>query len=276
MNAASSYTSLTISKIILGLFFFSITAREGASSDVPRLFVIGDSTAASYPSERYPLTGWAQVLQEFFDQECMVVENRARSGRSSKSFMEEGAWKKVIEDLGRGGYVLIQFGHNDSKAKDPKRYTDPESTYQGFLKSYIRDTRSKEATPILLTPINRNSWADDDATLKDTHGKYPDAMRAVAREMNVPLIDLHVLTKQLFESYGHEKTNMFFMILKKGRFSAYPEGLTDNTHLQERGARAISQLVAGAISRMEIPLKEALIPNPEQIFAFPGTEGFEE
>lgn len=259
--------------VLTVLLFSGPSSARPDLRPVPRLYVIGDSTAASYTSERYPQMGWAQVLQEFFDPSAAVVENWARSGRSSKSFFDEGAWARVMGDLTRGDYVLIQFGHNDSKVNDPKRYTEPDTTYRQYLKIYIEDTRSKGATPILLTSINRNAWIDD-TTLEDTLGGYPEAVRDVAKETHVALIDLQVLTRGLFEGLGREKTAMYFMILKKGVFPGYPEGRTDNTHLQERGARAVAQLAAGAISRMEAPLNEALLPSHGEVPAFPGAEGF--
>ncbi|HQM50882.1 MAG TPA: GDSL-type esterase/lipase family protein [Candidatus Hydrogenedentes bacterium] len=239
----------------------------------PRLYVIGDSTAASYPPERYPLTGWGQVLQEFFDPEVIQVENRARSGRSAKSFMEEGAWARVVDELSRGDYVLIQFGHNDSKVHDPARYTDPDTTYRGYLITYIQETREKGAIPIVLTSINRNAWTGE-TVMEDTLGGYPETARDVAREMDVPLIDLHALTRGLFESLGREKTSALFMNLKKGAFPNYPEGYADNTHLQERGARVVAQLAAEAIARWKPSLREALSPGHRLVPAFPGAEGF--
>lgn len=261
---------VVVVSVALGL---PAAARDGTPSpDVPRLYVIGDSTAAVNPPERYPRMGWAQVLQEHFDPRKLLVEDKARGGRSAKSFFEEGAWAAVCANLKKDDYVLIQFGHNDSKKADPARYTDPATTYQQHLRTYVADARARQAIPVILTSINRNAW-EDDSTLKDTLGDYPEAARDVARELGVPLIDLHALTKDLFESLGREKTNRFFMNLKKGASANYPEGSTDNTHLQEPGARAISGLVAGAVSRLEIPLKDALLLGRETP-AFPGAEGF--
>jgi len=247
-------------------------AAASPGVDVPRLYVIGDSTAATNPPERYPRMGWAQVLQEFFDPSKVVVENRAKSGRSAKSFLEEGAWAEVLAELKPGDYVLIQFGHNDSKREDPARFTDPETTYRQYLTRYVEDTRAKGAFPILLTSINRNGWQDDH--FEDRMGPYPEAARDVAGDLDVPLLDLHALTRALFEELGPEKTSTLFMNLKSGAYRNFPEGVADNTHLHERGARAVAQLAAGAISRMEIPLRDALRPAHGNVPAFPGAEGF--
>jgi lysophospholipase L1-like esterase/pectate lyase len=256
------------------LFGWSVGEAYGVRVEAPvHVYVVGDSTAAAYPSERHPLTGWAQLLQEHFDVQKAVVEDRAKSGRSSKSFVDEGAWANVLADVKAGDYVFIQFGHNDSKSGDPARYTDPDTTYKSFLTQYVADTRSKGAFPVIMTSINRNAW-ENETTPKDTLGGYPEAARDVAKELDVPLIDASALTRKLFEELGQEKTTRLFMNLDKGAFPNYPDGSSDNTHLQERGARVVSRIVADAVSRMEIPLKDALISGSEVVPAFPGAEGY--
>ena len=220
---------------------------EVAAADSPcRVYVIGDSTAAAYPEDRRPLAGWAEALQEHFDAGRVVIEDKARSGRSSKSFLEEGAWDPVRDALKPGDYVFIQFGHNDSKKDDPKRYTDPDTTYKQFLTTYVNDARAKQAIPVLLTSINRNHW-DENKVLVDTMGAYPDAVRALAKDLGVPLIDLHQRTRDLFQSLGPDATRGLFLYLAKGESPNYPDGKEDGTHLREDGARAVSRLVVDAI-----------------------------
>ncbi len=216
------------------------------------LYVIGDSTAAPYTPDRYPLTGWAQTLQDHFDRGKVVVADKAKSGRSSKSFLEEGSWAPVRDALKKGDYVFIQFGHNDSK-QEPERRTEPGTTYKQFLKIYVDDSRARGAFPVIVTPINRNAWADD-RTLAEFHGAYPQAAREAARELQVPLIDLNALTKSLMESWGPDKSKGLFMRLEKGEFPNFPDGATDNTHLQEKGAREICRLVAADIKARQLPL----------------------
>ncbi len=239
---------------------FPTAAQEAASlPEPPHLYIIGDSTAAAYPPNRHPLTGWAQVLQDYFDPHKLLIADKARSGRSSKSFRDEGAWTHVESRLRKGDYVMIQFGHNDEKKADPKRYTEPGTTYRHYLKRYIEDTRAKGATPILLTPVNRNSWTDDGA-LQDTHGEYPDAVRGLAKELKVTLIDLHAQTQELFKRLGPDEAGTLFMNLKAKVWPNYPEGYTDNTHFQEQGAHAICRVVCAELARMALPLKDALLP----------------
>ncbi len=246
----------------------------GSAAHVPRLYVIGDSTAASYQPDRYPRLGWAQELQQYFDAEKLIVENKARSGRSAKSFFDEGAWAELQAVLTDGDYVLIQFGHNDSKKDDPARFTEPETTYRQFLKTYIEDTRAKGATPILATSINRNRW-DDNAKLEDTLDGYPPAMRSLALELDVPLIDLHAATRDLFEQLGPEKAKTLFMNLGTSVSPYYPDGAADNTHLSEDGAHAICRLFVAELSHDGLPLAGALRSVlPDRAPAFPGAEGF--
>lgn len=235
-----------------------VTAQETLpAEDTPCLYVIGDSTAASYDQDRYPLTGWAQVMQSYFDPDKLKVINKARSGRSSKSFLEEGTWAEIRDILRPGDYVLIQFGHNDSKQDDPNRYTDPDTTYREYLNTYIDDTQSKGAIPILATSINRNIW-ESDSILKDTMGGYPDAVRALASKRSITLIDVHLLTRNLFEELGREKTTALFMHFAPNLWLHYPEGRDDNTHLQETGAREVCKLVVDELARQDKAFKSLM------------------
>jgi lysophospholipase L1-like esterase len=235
---------------------FSAIAIAQAPAPIT-LYVIGDSTASMYKPDRSPRMGWAQVLQEFFDPGKLVVDDRALSGRSSKSFVDEGAWAKVEAALKPGDNVFIQFGHNDSKKDDPKRFTDPATTYRKYLKDFADAARAKGAVPVIVTSINRYRFKGEHEVV-DTLGDYPVAARESAKELGTPLIDLHMLTKDLFESLGQAKTKELFMYLEKGKYPNYPDGVEDGTHLQEKGARAISALVAKAIAAQKLPLEAYL------------------
>ena len=217
-----------------------------------KIFVIGDSTASEYDKSRYPRTGWAQVLQSYFNANSVIVEDKALSGRSSKSFFtDENGWPVVLPELKKGDFLFIQFGHNDEKP-DEKRHTDPYTSYKDYLSVYIDSARAHGAFPVLLTSIRRNSWDSTKMKIVDTHGDYPAAMRELAIEKNVPLIDLCSATKQLFESLGDEyTTNQIFMNLPVKTWENYPEGNSDNTHLQEKGALAIVKLVIESIQKAD-------------------------
>lgn len=226
---------------------------------IPVLYVIGDSTAAAYPPARYPLQGWAQALPVYLDSERIQVENRAISGRSAKSFLDEGAWAPIRAALQPGDVVFIQFGHNDQKRDDPKRHTDPDTTYREYLRHYIDETRAAGANPVLLTSIHRNAW--EGGRLRDSHGAYPEAVRALARDADVPLIDLHARTGRLFSALGPERTTRLFINLPPGLYPNYPEGKPDNTHLTPQGAHAISQLAARAMVEQGLPWRHAVKPG---------------
>lgn len=202
------------------------------------IFTIGDSTMANKKSEVYPETGWCQVLPEIFDS-LVTIRNHAVNGRSSKSFIDEGRWETVLDSLKPGDYLFIQFGHNDEKEYDSTRYTTPFGTYSENLKMFVSKSREKGATPILFTSIVRRKF-DENGKLTDTHGDYPVATRKVAKELNVPLIDLQKLTADWVDSLGDEPSKAMFLWTEPNE--KFPEGRKDDTHLSETGARKVAQL----------------------------------
>ena len=212
------------------------------------IHLIGDSTVDSYDDSFFPLTGWGQKLGDYFDASRFRIDNAAESGRSSKSFLDEGRWIPVYNILNPGDFVLIQFGHNDAIVKDTLRHTDPYTTYKEYLKRYVNDSRAKGAIPILCTPICRNIW--ELKLVKNSLGDYPDAVRELARELNVPLIDLTYKTKSMMEAMGKDSMNTIFMILKTGLYKAWPDGRNDNTHLQEFGAKKVALLVFKSLNEL--------------------------
>jgi lysophospholipase L1-like esterase len=233
---------------------------SGTPAKAVTIYAIGDSTMSVYAANVYPRMGWAQPLGDLFDAKCASVVDKALSGRSSKSFFNEGAWTPIKSALKSGDYVLIQFGHNDEKSEEPTLYTEPQTTYKQYLTTYVNDTRAKQATPILLTSINRNNW--DGQTLKDTHGAYPPAVRELARSLKVDLIDLTALTKTYFERIGPAEAAKVFLILKPGQFANYPNGVTDNTHLQESGARTIGRIAMANAYAQKLTLATLLKAVP--------------
>lgn len=238
---------------------FSV-CNEAAASSAVTVYVIGDSTASVYASDLYPRMGWGQVFGDYFNPACAVVDDRALSGRSSKSFFDEGAWMPIESALRPGDWVLIQFAHNDEKSEDPTRYTEPSTTFKQHLTTYIEDTRAKQAHPLLLTPIQRNQW--NGATMSETHGAYPAAMRELAEELDVLLVDATNLTKAHFEQMGQATTTNLFMNLSAGEFPNYPDGNSDNTHLRESGARVVAELIIADAYRQQLPLAQYLAEVP--------------
>ncbi|MFC0558279.1 rhamnogalacturonan acetylesterase [Halalkalibacter alkalisediminis] len=215
------------------------------------VFIAGDSTASSYAESRSPRAGWGQVLGRFFTSN-VTVHNHASSGRSSKSFIDEGRLKVIEAQLMPGDYFLIQFGHNDAKV-DKKRYTDPESSYKYYLTHYIEVAHKKGAHPIFLTSIQRRSF-DDDGRIIETHGQYPVAMKKLAEEKNVPLIDLTLKSKILFEQLGPDQTKQLFLWIEPGEHPNYVQGIQDDTHFSEYGAREMVELIIEGITEQSLPL----------------------
>lgn len=209
------------------------------------LHIAGDSTAAQKYADAAPETGWGMALP-FFLGRTLGVANHAMNGRSSKSFIDEGRLAALLEEVRAGDLVLVQFGHNDEKTEDPARGTDPYTTYQDCLRQYVHGARSRRARPVLLTPVERRRFAAD-GTAKPTHGAYPAAMRALAAEERVPLLDLQALTLARWQDLGPDGTLGYFNWLEPGESPHYPDGRQDNTHFRPRGAVEVARLVARAL-----------------------------
>lgn len=217
------------------------------------VFLAGDSTASNYEITRSPRAGWGQLFGRFFSSD-VTIHNHATSGRSAKSFIDEGRLKEIEEKIASNDYFLIQFGHNDSK-KDEKRHTDPYTTYKEYLACYIEVARNNGAFPILLTSIQRRSF-DEKGRLIETHGQYPAAMKEVAIDLDVPLIDLNQKSKRLFEELGPEKTKDLFLWIEPGQHRNYMDGIQDDTHFTEEGARKIGELIVNELREQKLPLAQ--------------------
>ncbi|WP_405172926.1 rhamnogalacturonan acetylesterase [Paenibacillus sp. FSL H8-0280] len=213
------------------------------------VFLAGDSTVTDQPESGYPYCGWGQLLPAQFKHD-VAVDNHAQSGRSSRSFINEGRLSAILERIKPEDFLFIQFGHNDEKP-DPERGTDPFTTYKEYLKKYIDAACEAKARPVLITPVHRRYFADD-GTLTDTHGDYIIAVRELAEEEDVPLIDLAERSRLLFEQAGVEGTKDDFMWVLPGEYVNFPSGVEDNTHFQERGARRLAQQVAEAIRELQL------------------------
>ncbi|PRY10908.1 lysophospholipase L1-like esterase [Pontibacter ummariensis] len=260
------------SAVLLLLCCLVFAAFSPSKKKPVKVYLIGDSTVADYTGnydekdyrkERYPIAGWGQVFQPFMSSDSLsqirniikadsvIVLNKARGGRSTRTFFEEGRWSEVYKALQKGDVVMMQFGHNDAAENKPERYTNVNA-YKEYLRLYVNQARQKGALPIILTPVNRNyPWKD--GKLSSVHGEYPQAAKDVAKELNVPLIDLTQLSIDAFTAKGQDYvTNHYFMNLPAGKYEAYPEGEKDNTHFQPEGARAVAQLVFNGMKQLKI------------------------
>lgn len=227
------------------------------------LYIVGDSTAALKGAIEKPMTGWGEYLQQHLDP-AIRVDNRAINGRSTRSFIAEGRWAAVENELQPGDYVFIQFGHNDQKQEDPSRFADPApgGDYRANLKRFIESARSRGAIPVLLTSVSRRRFTAEGLPDPDAVGPYPEAMRETAREAGVPLLDLFAASQQLYLRMGQEESKHLFMHLPVGSHPNYPDGIADDTHFSDRGAREIAALAAEAIRQCEaLPGLHPLLRN---------------
>jgi lysophospholipase L1-like esterase len=237
------------------LFAVLAAVAFAAENPPPRIYMIGDSTMANKPLD-LPERGWGMALGKFFVDPAMV-HNHALNGRSTKSFIDEGRWDKVIAELRAGDFVIIQFAHNDEKKEDPARYTDPETTFRDNLRKFIRETRAKNATPILATPVCRRKF-DASGKLVPTHGAYPDALRAVAKEEKTPLLELEKATAAWLQAAGDEPSRKFFMWIEPGVYPKISDGRKDDTHFVEAGANAVAEMAASEIRAQKLALAKWL------------------
>ncbi|REC80124.1 rhamnogalacturonan acetylesterase [Chryseobacterium elymi] len=221
----------------------------------PTLFLIGDSTMANKENpDKNPEHGWGQMLPPLMTAK-IEIQNHATNGRSSKSFRTEGRWDKVMKQLKKGDFVIIQFGHNDQKVNDSLRFTNPYTQYKANLERYVNEVRAKGATPILMTSIVRRNF-NENGVLVDTHKEYPLVVRMVANDLKVPFVDLQLLSEQLEISYGPESSMKLHLHYKKGDEAYYPEGKDDDTHLSKLGAESIAKLAVASLKNMKTGLEK--------------------
>jgi len=264
----SGKSKLYIPTILIVFLAAWLNAAFINAPKVVKVYLIGDSTVTDYSLEndyttkRYPQTGWGQVFQEFMDADSLIkvrniisgdsviVDDRAKGGRSTRSFFQEGRWRSVYESLQKDDVVIMQFGHNDQSVEKVLRYVNIEG-YQEFLRLFISQTLQKGAIPIVISPVNRNyPWME--GKLVNCHGEYPQAAQAVAAEFSIPFIDLTQLSIKKFTAAGQDyTTSRYFMNLPAGKYEAYPEGINDNTHFQPEGAREVARLVFEAMQKLK-------------------------
>lgn len=208
----------------------------------PRIFIAGDSTAADYPAERAPQIGWGQTLR-YFVHDPNLIQNRAVNGRSSKSFIDEGKWSALMDEIQSGDVVLISFGHNDSRDDAPERFADPKTTYFDNLVRFAKDVRSRHGTPIILSPAARRLW--EGPAMVETHGLYRENAERAAKEIGATYVDLAQLSLKYFETLGQSETKEDFLWLNPNPdHSRFPNGVEDNTHFSELGACGLSYVLA--------------------------------
>ena len=257
--------------LLLGLFF--LLSAFTADKPVITIFMIGDSTMADKSlTGGNPERGWGQMLPGYLSEEIRV-DNHAVNGRSSKSFIDEGRWEKVISQVKKGDYVFIQFGHNDEKS-DPKRYTVPGTTFDENLKRFVNETRAKGGIPVLFNSIVRRNFGTADGNkLIDTHGAYLDSPRNVAKELGVAFVDMNKVTHDFVEGMGPVESKKLFMWVPANQVAAIPKGREDNTHLNVYGGRVVAGLAMDAIAK-EVPELAKYVRHYDFVVAQDGSGDF--
>ncbi len=232
----------------------SVRSIEIESVNVPTIYLAGDSTVVDQDKE--PWAAWGQMLPAFFNDK-IAIANHAESGETIRSFVSERRFDKIMSTIRRGDYLFMQFAHNDQKPGSGL-VTIPQ--YEELLKKYISLARDKGANPVLVTSMNRRSFSPE-GTINQTLGEYPDAMRRVAREENVPLIDLNAMSETLFEAMGPEGTLKAFVHYPANTFPGQSEELKDDTHFNSYGALELAKCVVEAIRTLRLPIAKDILPS---------------
>lgn len=207
-----------------------------------KIYLAADSTVRDYDKSQYPQAGWGQFIRDYLTDK-VAIENHAVGGKSSKTFMTEGLLDPILKEIQEGDYLFIQFGHNDSTKDRPQRYTEAYEDYKVYLQRYIEEARAKKAIPILITPVGRLNYINQEFLID--FGDYCNAMKEVAEENDVYIIDLMKKSVDYLSSIGYERAKELFMISVNG---------TDCTHFTEQGAKVMAKLVCQGIKELNHPL----------------------
>jgi lysophospholipase L1-like esterase len=213
------------------------------------IYWAGDSTVQNNDITTFPQTGIGQVLGLFL-QPGIRIENHAKNGRSTKSFIDESRLPAIYDRITEGDFLFIQFGHNDEKTADPTRYTEPFSEFQVNLEKFVNAARNKKAFPVLITPLERRCFEEDGQLGKGYHADYVEAMKQTAIRLEVPLIDLYTMSREKLKEAGVEASKEWYMHLPAGKYPSHPEGLTDNTHLKYEGAVVYAGCIAEGLKKL--------------------------
>lgn len=241
-----------------GLPLVLLLLGAGRCQEGPTIWLAGDSTMAPKLPEHRPQTGWGEMLGRFVRDGTWRVANHAMNGRSTRTFIDEGRWRVLVDSLRAGDVVVIQFGHNDESVEKIDRYTPP-ADFQRNLTRMVADVRARGASPVLFTPVYRRRF-DKAGVLVDTHGAYPGLVRAVAAAEHVPLVDMHRSSGELLSAMGPDSSAALFLQLAPGASPNYPAGVQDNTHFNPRGALAMARLAAAGLRATGLPVAAHLLP----------------
>ncbi|MDF3021263.1 MAG: rhamnogalacturonan acetylesterase, partial [Steroidobacteraceae bacterium] len=230
----------------------ALQSVEVEQAAMPTLYLAGDSTVTDQAVA--PGASWGQFLTRYF-RDDIAVANHAESGESLKSFVTGMRLDKLLSKVAAGDWVMIQFGHNDQKTQWPQTHAEAGTTYRTWLRTYIAEVRRRGATPILVTSPERRNF-DSEGRIRPTLAEYAEAMRIVAREDKVALLDLNASSMRIYEALGPAVAP-----------SAFADGGNDKTHHNEYGARLLARAVIEALRTSDLTLTAGL---PEHIAADAG------
>jgi len=238
----------------------------------PTIYLAGDSTVVDQDVE--PWAAWGQMLPRFL-RPGVVVANHAESGETIRSFLTEQRLAKIMSLIRPGDYFFLQFGHNDQKP-----HAVSIDDYKSLLTDFIRQTKAKGAMPVLVTSMNRRTF-DANGKMTNSLAGYPDAVREIAAQEHVALIDLNAMSKTLFEAMGPEASIKAFMHYPANAFPNQTEAISDDTHFNKYGAYELARCVVHGIRAGKLPLKKLLVkdepdfnpsrPDPQTAFDLPAT-----
>ena len=243
---------------VCSVLITTILNAQTLTNKKSKIYLVGDSTMCLYDESSFPQEGWGMPFAKFFD-DTVEIENHAKGGRSSRSFIQENLWQPIVDSLQTGDYVLIQFGHNDAQnSKDhPHRKTTPEE-YKNYIGKYITETRAKHANPIIISPVTRWKF-DSDGKAEESHAPYLKALKEVAIEYSLSMIDLDTKSRELVDKMGKECSRYLYMYFEPGEYFKFPKGYPDNTHFTEFGARKVAEIVLRGIVEQQLELADHII-----------------
>lgn len=221
--------------------------------ECPTIYLCGNSTVVDQNSE--PWASWGQMIPRWFNAN-IAIANHAESGLTAGSFISQNRLSKIMSTLKSGDYVICEFGHNDEKEKGPG--SGAWYHYSRNLKIFIDNVRSKGANIVFCTPTQRRFFLEDNKTIKETHGDFPAAMKAVAERENVPVIDLHEMTRDFFQSLGYEDSKRALVHYPANTFPGQSKELADNTHFNPFGAYEVAKMVIMGMKQLNLPILQNL------------------
>jgi lysophospholipase L1-like esterase len=243
-------------KFLVALVLVLVGVGSAGAKEPVTVYLAGDSTMAEKTADKRPETGWGEMLQSYFKTTDVRIVNLAKNGRSTRSFIDEKLWTTLLDRVKKGDYVFIQFGHNDQK-ENTDRYASP-TDYGVNLKRFVTDVRAKHAIPVLFTPVMRRRF-DEKGNFYDTHGQYPDVVRQTAAELKVPLIDMHRESEKLLRELGPEASRSLFLQLPANQHPNYPQGVEDNTHFNDEGAKKMAAIAVKELRKLKLDVARYVI-----------------